>query len=286
MNSKIELGRVNRLKIDRKSDHGFYLVSKNGEDVLLPNRYVTNLMKIGDEMDVFIYNDSEDRLISTTERPLAMVGEFGYLKVVDITKFGAFAEWGLPKDLFIPKSAQKYPLKKGESHIFYITLDKNTNRLTGSTKLEKYLKSDTKNLQKNQETEIIITAKTPLGFKVIADNLYEGLLYHNEIFEKISIGEKKKGYIKKIREDGKLDISLQPTGEQKEKTAMEKVLKVLKESKGEMPYHYKTDAQVIKEIFSLSKKSFKKTLTQLQEKNLIKVENQKTILQSPFTLEI
>ena len=257
MNSKIELGRVNRLKIDRKSDHGFYLVSKNGEDVLLPNRYITNAMKIGDKIEVFIYKDSEDRLISTTEKPFAMAEEFGYLEVTDIAKFGAFVDWGLPKDLFIPKSAQKHPLKKGERCIFYITYDKNTNRLIGSTKLERYLNDNTKDLQKNQETELIITAKTPLGFKVIVDNLYEGMLYHNEIFEKISIGEKKKGYVKNIRDDGKLDISLQPTGDQKDKIAMEKVLEVLKKSDGEMLYHYKTDSQIIKEIFSLSKKSFK-----------------------------
>lgn len=278
MNSKIEVGRVNKLKIDRKSDQGFYLVSKNTEDVLLPNRYTSKSMKIGDEIDVFIYNDSEDRLISTTQRPLAMSGEFGYLQVVDVAKFGAFADWGLPKDLFIPKSAQKRPLKKGEFHIFYIDLDKKTNRLIGSTKLERYLSNDTKHLQRNQQIELIIISKTPLGYKVIADNRYEGMLYHNEIFEKISIGEKKTGYIKTVREDGKIDISLQPIGDQKDKMAIKKVLEVLKKEGAQMPYHYKTDSQTIQEIFSLSKKSFKKALTQLQEKNIIKVENNKTVL--------
>ncbi len=270
MNAELKVGVVNRLKIDRDSDHGLYLVTNNDlEDVLLPRAYVSDDMQLGDEIEVFIYNDSEDRIIATTKRPKAMLGEFGFFKVVDSAEFGVFVDWGLPKDLFVPKSVQKKPFEVGRSYILMVAYDKETDRLFGDSRIGRYLKEAPKDLK---TAELLVVARTPLGYKVIADNSYEGMLYHNEIFETIHVGDRKKGYIKTVREDGKLDISLQPIGSDKEVVSTQKVLSILTKEKS-LPYNYKSDAEDIKKVFGLSKKNFKKALTKLKDDGVIEIDD-------------
>jgi len=271
INKNIELGVVNTLRIDRDSDHGFYLVSEDEDDVLLPKAYVTDDMNIEDEIEVFIYNDSEDRYVATTERPKAMLGEFGYFEVVGVESFGAFLDWGLQKDLFVPKKYQKIPLEVGMKFVFRVCIDEDSSRLFGAHKFKEFICSDINELNVNQKVDIIVREKTPLGFKVIVDNKYEAMIFHNEIFEDIWIGQKKQAYVKKIRDDKKIDISLQPIGKTQEikETALHRIQKVLKINGGELECNYKSDPELIKELFGLSKKNYKKALTELLEKKII-----------------
>jgi len=274
MNKTMELGKTNTLEILRFSDPGAYLVSEDGTEVLLPNAYVTDEMEVGEMLDVFIYTDSEDRLVATTLMPKAQRDEFGYFEVVDVTGFGAFVDWGLPKDLFIPKALQKIPLVVGMKFVFRVCLDENTNRLVGAHKFKKYIRTDIEDLEVNQRVEIIIREKTPLGYKVIVDQKYEAMIFHNEIFEDIWVGQKKIAYIKKIRSDRKLDISLQPIGRENENMAAHRVEKILRAHEGYMTYNYKSSSDEIKDTFGLSKKNFKKALTKLAENEIITIKEQ------------
>ena len=272
MNAELKIGMINRLRIDRDSDHGLYLVTNNDlEDVLLPAAYVTDEMLIDDEIDVFIYTDSEDRIIATTKTPYAMLGEFGLFEVVDSAPIGVFVDWGLPKDLFVPKSVQKNPFEVGRKYILMVAYDEQTDRLFGDSRIGRYLSHDPKQMQDIKTADLLVVAKTPLGYKVIANNQYEGMLYHDEIFEEIRIGDRKKGYIKKVRDDGKFDISLQPIGKDKEVVSTQKIVTLLNRQK-HMPYNYKSDAEDIKKIFGLSKKNFKKALTKLKDDGLITID--------------
>lgn len=272
IDENIKLGVLNTLRIDRDSDHGFYLESEDGDDVLLPKAYATDEMNIEDEIVVFIYNDSEDRYVATTELPKAMLGEFGYMEVVGVESFGAFVNWGLQKDLFVPKKFQKIPLEVGMKFVFRVCIDEDSDRLIAAHKFKEFISSDVEKLKENQKVDIIIREKTPLGFKVIVDNRYEAMIFHNEIFEDIWIGQKKEAYIKKIRDDKKLDISLQKIGKASEDTALHRVQKVLKANGGELECNYKSSPELIKKLFGLSKKSYKKALTELLDKKIITLD--------------
>ncbi len=273
MNKNIQIGKINTLVIDRFTDPGVYLVSEDDEeDVLLPNAYVSDDMNLGDEVKVFIYTDSEDRLISTTLRPKAMLDEFGYMEVVDVTSFGAFLDWGLPKDLFVPRAYQKIRLEVGMKFLFRVCLDKETNRLFGAHKFKSFIRDDIEELEVNQRVDIIIREKTPLGFKVIVDNLYEAMIYHNEIFEDIWVGQKKSAFVKNIRADRKLDISLQPIGKSNTDTATSRIEKILRQNEGRLEFNYKSSPEDIKDRFGLSKKNYKRALTALLEKRIITVD--------------
>jgi len=273
VNSTIEIGKINRLKVQRDTEYGLYLVAENFDEVLLPNAYVIDdEMPIGSILEVFVYTDSEDRPVATTKYPYAMLGEFGYFTVVDYKQYGAFVNWGLPKDLFVPLSQQKVYFHIGEKYILRVCLDKQTGRLYGTQKIGKWLSYNPKDLVKNQKVNILVLSKTPLGYKVIVESLYEGMLFDNEIFERLSIGDKKEAYIKNIRHDGKLDLILQPIG--KKSTAnifQSKILDKLKEHNGFIEVNSKSDAEEIKKIFGLSKKSFKRSITSLIENNKIKL---------------
>jgi len=274
INQNIKLGELNTLKINRDTEPGLYLEALDEEVVLLPNAYVTDDMCIDDEIEVFVYRDSEDRLVATTQEPYGMKDEFIIANVVDTMPFGAFIDWGLPKDLFVPKNKQKTPFKVGEKRIVRVIEDEDTNRLIGVEKVTSYLTKDTKGLEKNQEVRLLIFAKTSLGFKVIVDNKYEGLIYKNEIFTKLEVSNNIKGYIKEIREDGKLDISLQPIGQDIVKDInSQNIIKLLKQNENFLPYNYKTDVEVIKKVFSISKKAYKRALTTLIDGNKIKLDD-------------
>jgi predicted RNA-binding protein (virulence factor B family) len=227
-------------------------------------------MQVGDEIEVFIYTDSEDRLVATTDYPKALINEFAFVKVVDVAPFGAFVDIGLPKHLLVPNNKQKNKFHIGDKRIIRVMKDEQTNRLIGIEKITSFLSSDTKHFKKNQEVKVLVISKTPLGFKVIVDNNYEGMIYANEVFCKLFTGDTKKAYIKTIREDGKLDISLQPIGKNAKKDAgSEKILELLQKNNGSLPFTYKSDADDITKIFNMSKKNFKSSLTLLIESNKI-----------------
>ncbi|MCT7526282.1 S1-like domain-containing RNA-binding protein [Aliarcobacter cryaerophilus] len=273
MDEKIKQGVVNTLRVNRVSEPGIYLISGDETEVLLPNAYVKKDMAIDSLLDVFIYTDSEDRLVATTLKPYLYLNEFGYLKIVDSAKFGYFVDIGLPKDLLVPKNRQKGTYNIGSYKVLQMQFDERTSRLIAS---EKYiLEEEPKNLKQGDEVEIILYSKTPLGFKVIVNNSYEGMIFHSEIFENLKIGDKKRAYIKNLREDKKLDISLQKIGE---KVDSNKVLEILKANGGVLNFTYKSDAEDIKNIFAMSKKAFKATLTKLIDEKKINLESDRICL--------
>jgi len=264
-NEHIKIGEVNTLKIERDTDFGYYLAAKDYEEVLLPNIYIMeDEMPMGSLLDVFVYTDSEDRPVATTKMPYAKLGEYGYFTVVDYKSYGAFVNWGLPKDLFVPLSQQKEYFNIGKKYILRVCLDEKTGRLYGTQKIGKYFNRDLKGLHPNKEMEMLVLAKTPLGYKVIVENQYEGMLFSNEIFEELRVGDRKRGYVKATRKDGKLDMSLQPIGKKaKVDEAQVVILEKLEAAEGKLPFTYKSDAEEIKKMFGLSKKNFKRTLTAL-----------------------
>ncbi|MHB8099209.1 MAG: CvfB family protein, partial [Sulfuricurvum sp.] len=213
-----------------------------------------------------------DRPVATTATPKAMLDEIAFLEVVDTSSIGAFVNWGLPKDLFIPKTLQKTPFKVGEKRIIRIILDERTNRLVGTEKVSRALIAAPKTFFPNTPVSFMIIAKTPLGYKAIVDNSYEGMLYSNEIFETLRVGDVKNGFVKQRREDGKLDLSLQMIGKAKSGNAATKIYEMLQENGGMLPYNYKSDAELIQKSFGLSKKNFKSALTQLVESNKITIK--------------
>ena len=272
-NKNLELGKINTLQLDRLTTPGAYLLALDGNDVLLPGQYLTQDMKEGNLIDVFLYTDSEDRLVATTLTPTAILDEFALFTVVDTTKFGAFMDWGLTKDLLVPNMFQKTPFKVGEKRFIRVIYDERTHRLVGTEKFRDFFETDVKGLAVNKEVSILIIAKTPLGYKCIVNDKYEGLIYHNEIFENIELGDKKIAYVKVVRKDGNIDVTLRKAGTKKSNNSSDRVLTLLKENGGIMPYNYKSDAELLKDIFSMSKKDFKRSLTALVDSNKIVVKD-------------
>lgn len=279
-NLSIKIGEINTLEVMRDTDFGYFLEAKDDNEVLLPNVYVMeDEMPMGSLVDVFVYTDSEDRPVATTKMPYAKLGEYGYFTVVDYKPYGAFVNWGLPKDLFVPLSQQKEHFTIGKKYLLRVCLDEQTGRLFATQKIGKYLNRDMKGLHQNKVLDAIVLAKTPLGFKVVVDNQYEGMLFSNEIFEDIRIGDIKKVYIKTVRKDFKLDVSLQPIGKKAKIGEGEgTILQLLKESEGELPFTYKSDADKIKAKFGMSKKNFKRTLTELVETKQVQLMDNSIVL--------
>ena len=273
INEKIELGKLNTLRIDRFTEPGIYLMAEDEADILLPGQYVTETMAEGQEIQVFVYTDSEDRLVATTDTPRAMVDEFGFFEVVDVADFGAFVDWGLPKDLFIPKNRQKTPFRVGEKRILRVVKDDQSERLLGVEKIKQYLSHEVEDgYYKNRPVKLLVMARTPLGYKVIVDDQYSGMLFTNEIFEDIAAGDTKKGFVKLVRKDGNMDISLQPIGTAaKTDIATDKIMQLLEENSGSLPYNYKSDADLINSTFGLSKKNYKRALTTLKDADKIDI---------------
>ncbi|MDD3055058.1 MAG: S1-like domain-containing RNA-binding protein [Aliarcobacter sp.] len=268
INEHIYVGELNTLAVNRVSEPGIYLISDDQTEVLLPNAYVTKSMEIGSFLDVFIYTDSEDRLVATTLKPYVYLYEFASLEIVDNMKFGSFVDIGLPKHILVPKNKQKSrSFDVGERKVLQLQLDDKTDRLIAS---EKYnLLKEIKDLEKNTEVQIILYSKTPLGYKVIVNNSYDGMIYHTEIFENLKIGDKKRAYVKNIRDDNKIDISLQKSGE---KVSGDKIFDLLEKEGGKLAFTYKSEAEEIKEKFGMSKKAFKASLTKLLAENKIILE--------------
>jgi len=271
----ITLGKINTLRIDRFVVPGLFLMAEDESDLLLPNQYVTKEMQLDDELEVFVYTDSEDRLVATTHKPVAMRDTFGFFEVVDTTSFGAFVDWGLPKDLFVPKNRQRTPMRVGDKRFLRVIKDDRSERLIGVEKISQYLDKPPM-INSNTPVSLLVIAKTPLGFKVIVDNRYEGLLYQNEIFQELHIGDVTEGFIKMVRKDGTIDVSLQKIGSARKQGDSETILTLLEKKRGILPYNYKTDPDTIKTVFGLSRKAFKRSLTALIDAGKIEV-NEKGI---------
>lgn len=265
----LSLGTINHLKVVRKADFGLYLDGGPTGDILLPNRYVPKNTRIGDELDVFLYLDQEERPIATTERPKAMVGDFAYLSVAWVNEHGAFLDWGLMKDVFCPFREQKLRMEKDNSYIVHIHLDEESYRIVASAKVERYLSKDRPEYSENDEVSILIWQKTDLGFKVIVDNKYQGLIYDNQIFRNLHTGDRTKAYVSAIRPDNKLDISLQKKGREQTLDFSERLHEYLFKHDGYCPFTDKSPAEEIYNEFHVSKKVFKRAVGDLYKQRII-----------------
>lgn len=267
-----ELGRINKLKIAREVEFGVYLDGENLGEILMPMRYVPANSQVGDEVDVFVSLDSEDRIIATTDKPVAMVGEFGYMEIVGVSKFGAFADWGLMKDLFIPFREQKQRMEQGRTYLIRVYIDRDTNRIAGSGKVERFLDNTPPDFEVGQAVDLLIYSESDMGFTAIINNTHTGILYHSELFKIVRKGMRIKGFIKKIREDDKIDLSLEPIGyKSKIDDLSQRVLDALAKSNGFLALSDKTDPDVIYNALDMSKKNFKKSIGSLFKAGLITI---------------
>lgn len=267
------LGDFNVLRVVRAVDFGLYLDGGEEGDILLPKRYVPEGTQVGDDIEVFLYLDSEERLVATTERPKAIVGDFACLQVAWVNQYGAFLDWGLMKDLFCPFREQKKRMERGESYIVHVHIDDDSYRIVASAKVEHYLSDDTPDYKRGDEVALLVWQKTDLGFKVIVDNRYAGLVYRDQIFQPIHTGDRLRGYISAVRDDGKIDIALQPTGIRQTKDFASTLLKYLEEHGGVCPFGDKSDAEDISEEFHVSKKVFKRAVGDLYKRRLISIDD-------------
>lgn len=270
----IEIGKYNILTINEKAPHGLYLTDENGEEVLLPNRYVPENVKIGEQLEVFIYNDSEDRIIATTEAPIAEVNQFAVLEVKELTPIGAFVDIGLPKDLLIPIKNQDKKLAPGKKYLFYTYLDRTTERLVGTTRYRAFINKEPSDLKSGDQVDLIIAEPHDLGFVIIINNQYQGLIYKDEIFQNINVGDKTVGYVKNIRPDGKIDISLEKPGYAKVAPGVEVILSELHENNGFLPLTDKSSPEEISDRLSMSKKTFKKAVGSLYKERKIQLTDE------------
>ncbi|MCW8899937.1 MAG: S1-like domain-containing RNA-binding protein [Gammaproteobacteria bacterium] len=273
----ITIGKTYRLKAVKKLDFGVYLDAENLYEVLLPKKYVPRDLAIGDEIEVFLYLDSEDRPVATTLKPKAKLGEFAYLQVVDVNNTGAFLDWGLEKDLFVPFAEQHRTMEVGRSYIVYIFLDKLKGRITASSKIDKFLDDEKPHdFTPHQPVHLLIANSTDLGFKAIINNSHWGVLYKNEVHQRLSFGQSIDGFTKYLRPDGRIDLSLIDSSPQVSKEIRDKneklILDYLKQQNGFAPVHDKTDPKIISDLFGLSKKAFKKAISALYKQRIINIE--------------
>ena len=275
--SHIKLGEYNLLEVVKEVDFGVYLDGSEDGEILLPTRYVPQGCKPGDVLNVFIYLDMDERLIATTLQPYVKVGEFACLEVAWVNQYGAFLDWGLMKDLFVPFREQKMKMLKGNSYVVHVHLDEDSYRIVASAKVEKYLSKDMPEYNAGDEVEVLVWQKTDLGFKVIVDNKFGGMIFKNEIFTNVRTGMKMTAYIKQVRPDGKIDLELQKGGVKKVEDFADTLLEYIRSNGGSTPLNDKTEADVIYNTFGVSKKTFKKAVGDLYKKRLIVLEGEQGI---------
>jgi predicted RNA-binding protein (virulence factor B family) len=268
----LEIGKYNTLKVVKDLDFGLYLDGGDGLEILLPARYVPRNTKPGDELEVFIYHDNEGRLIATTARPLAVAGEFAFMEVVSVNQTGAFLNWGIMKDLLVPFREQKAPMQEGRWYLVYVYLDALSGRIVASARLDKYLDNVAPAYEKGQEVNLLVADETEIGYKVIINHLHWGLVYRSETFRSLEKGEALKGYIKAVREDDKIDVSLSPLGYQKVGGVAGVILESLKAHNGFLPVHDKSEPEEIYALFACSKKTFKQAIGSLYREGLVVIE--------------
>ena len=276
----MKLGDYNRLRVVKRVDFGLYLDGGREGEILLPQKYVPEGTAIGDEIDVFLYLDQDERLVATTETPLARVGDFAYLECAWVNKYGAFLKWGLTKDLFCPFREQKQRMEVGRSYIVYIHIDSESYRIVATAKVDRYLNDDPAPFMPGQPVSILVWQKTTLGFKCIVENQYPGLVYEDQIFRYIHTGDRMLAYVQQVRGDGKLDIALQPSGRQHTEDFADRLLTYLREHGGQCPLGDKSDAEDIRETFQVSKKTYKKAVGDLYRRRLITISDDGILLVS------
>jgi len=260
------------LTVVRESEQGFYLTKEDEDAVLLPNRYIPQGLQIDDQIEVFVYTDSEGRIISTTLKPKLTLYEFAQLKVTSVTDFGAFMDWGIAKELLVPFKEQEKRLQEGQYAIVYLFFDEISERLVGSAKVRKFLDKENITVETGEEVNVLVYDENELGYKVIINNLHEGLIYHNEIYQKFQTGYKSTAYVKKIRTDGKIDLQLQPFGYNKIAPNADQILNYLKNHNGWLPLTDKSSPEEITEKMNMSKKTFKKAIGDLYKNRLIELK--------------
>ncbi|WP_061237794.1 S1 RNA-binding domain-containing protein [Ectopseudomonas composti] len=269
------IGRMNSLQVVKHTDFGLYLDGGADGEILLPKRYIPKdtPSEVEDWLNVFLYLDSEDKLIATTLKPKIQLGEFASLKVVDINRVGLFFDWGLPKDLLLPHSEEKRPLQIGDYCVIYLYLDKRTRRLTATARLDRYLDKVPANYQVGQEVDLLVVERTDLGFKAIIDGKHWGLIHKNELFKFIRSGMREKGYIKELRADGKISLSLQPIGQEAASGLAEQIIERLRAQGGMLALGDKSSPELIAEQFRVSKGNFKKAIGGLYKQGLIRIHD-------------
>lgn len=270
----MEIGQYHTLKILRITPPGAYL-SYGGEDdidVLLPTKYIPRDAKIDDHIEVFIYRDSEDRIIATTLTPHATVDQFAFLKVTDVSSVGAFLDWGIEKDILLPFREQKHRLNRGEWCLVFLLLDEKTDRVFATTKLGKYYQTDEVDLEEGEEVDLLIADQTDLGLNVVVNNQYRGLIYENDIFHDVLEGDRAIGYIKAIRPDNKIDVSLRKDGLENLELGARQIMGELRNSEGFLALHDKSSPEEIQSTLQMSKKNFKRSVGILYKKKLITIE--------------
>ncbi|MEZ4937953.1 MAG: S1-like domain-containing RNA-binding protein [Crocinitomicaceae bacterium] len=275
----MEIGLINKLKVNRGTDNGLYLIDDEENEVLLPNAYVTKDMKEGSEIEVFVYKDSEDRIVCTTQRPKMLLEQFALLEVKAVSQYGVFMDWGLPKDLMVPYAEQVREMHEGEKHVVFLTLDEETERLIGSCKINDFLYFEDIKLEPGQEVDLMLFEVSDKGVYCIVDELYRGLIFHSDIHRKLRVGDQLKGFVKQIREDGKVDIVLDPIGYKASVDPHSQIiLDKLKEANGSLPFNDKSDPEIINQEFGISKKAFKRAIGNLYKQKLIRIEEEGVFL--------
>ena len=271
----LRAGRIQKLTVSRISAYGLYLADEEQNEVLLPNRYISLTDKPGDEKEVFLYHDSEDRLVATTETPLLRVGEAGYLRVVDKTAHGAFLDWGLyGKDLFLPNRNQQGGIIAGRSYIVYLYEDSVTGRCVATCKLKSFINNDSITVAPRQEVDLLVASESPIGYRVIINNRHWGMLYRNQLFRPIAVGDRTKGYVRKLTEDNRIDVSLQQEGFAQVKDSAEVLLQLVRDNGGFLPLNDDSAPEEVNRLTQTSKKVFKRSLGMLLKRGAVTVDEQ------------
>lgn len=266
----MKVGHIQTLKVNRISDYGLYLVDDEGQEVLLPNRYVSLTNAIGDEIEVFVYHDSEDRLVATTDRPLITEGRAAYLKVVDKNIHGAFLDWGLKgKDLFLPNRNQQGGVLAGRSYIVWLYVDNITGRCVATMKLKPFIDNDIITVKPRQKVDILIASESPIGYRAIIDSRHWGMVYKNQIFQKVQIGDRMEGFVRRITDDNRIDLSLRQEGYDGVATSAESLLSIIKENGGSLPVGDDSSPEQIHAATQMSKKVFKRAVGMLLKRGAI-----------------
>jgi predicted RNA-binding protein (virulence factor B family) len=265
----VEVGKYNELEVVKDMDFGVYL-AKDGHEILMPRKWVPQGTRIGDVLEVFIYRDSEDRLIATTMEPFAIAGEFAYLEVRQVNSFGAFMDWGMEKDLLVPFREQPLRMEPGRGYVVYVYTDEKSDRVVASARLNRFVEKENIELQAGDIVDLLIYSETDKGLNAIVNNMYMGLIYRNEIYEDVRVGDRIKGFVKQVREDNKIDLSLQKSGYELVDDVKWKLHSLLKEKKF-LPLNDNSTPEEIRDTLQISKKAFKKAVGALYKEKLIRL---------------
>lgn len=274
----LELGLINKLRALRQTSVGIFLGNDAGDEVLLPMKYIPAFLQVGGDIDVFIYLDSEDRPIATNLKPLLLRNQFGYLQIKEQTSIGAFLEWGLEKDLLLPYREQAQTIEPGKRILVYLYLDETTYRLVASSRIRKFINRETALLEEGMVADLLVTFRTDLGYTVILNNMYEGMVYHNEIFQTIKTGDRLQGFISKLREDGKIDVRLQASGIEAMEDGSTRMLQILRANGGKVEVGDKSAPATIYNLFNMSKKNFKRAAGILYKQGLVQISDHELAL--------